>query len=306
MLLDLLLSLKTSRPDGTLIPGLHKYRQMMYYIMPGRNESVVYYDTRVRVERLLAYLEKVNQRFHCDITHAVVAAGSIGLLEAPRMNRFVAGRRLYQRKRREITFSVKRKKKDESAALGAIKVVCEDGETFKAFCDRVASRIDLLRSGRKTGHDKEYDLLTAIPRPLLEAGCRLVRWADFNNILPAAFIDPDPMYTSMFIANLGSVQMEAGFHHLYEWGNCPLFLMLGQIEERPVVVDGKITVQRVLPLRWSYDERVDDGLSTRRGIMACNTALEDPFHYLGCTEPDGSDDFALGSRRVPEELLAVK
>ena len=55
MLLDLLLSLKTSRPDGTLVPSVHKYRKMMFHIMPGRNEAVVYYDTYVRAERLLAY-----------------------------------------------------------------------------------------------------------------------------------------------------------------------------------------------------------------------------------------------------------
>ena len=51
----------------------------------------------------------------------------------------------------------------------------------------------------------------------------MVRWLDSVNLLPGSFIHPDPMYASMFIANLGSVKLESAFHHLYEYGNIPLF-----------------------------------------------------------------------------------
>ncbi len=303
-----LLNLKTSRPDGWLIDGVHKYRQMMWYIMPTRNESVVYYDTYVRSDRLIEYLERVEQRgaFHADMTHAAVAAVLLGLVEAPKMNRFVVGRRFYQRTGRQITFSVKRKKGAEDAKLSAIKMELHDGESFQDLCKRVVTEIDVQRSDQRTSHDKEYDFLTAIPRPLLRFGCGLFRWLDYYNILPGAFIDGDPMYTSCFIANLGSVQMQAGYHHLYEWGTCPLFLMIGRIEQRALVNDdGEVEVANVLPLRWTYDERVDDGMSARRGILAANAVLEDPFTYLGCVADDDGDVFPLGDRQIaPERLKA--
>jgi hypothetical protein len=82
--------------------------------------------------------------------------------------------------------------------------------------------------------------------------------------------------------------------------------MIGKIEERALVEDGQVVVRRVLPLRWTYDERVDDGLSSRRGILAANAVLEDPQTYLGCLQPDGSDTFALGERGIPAELLRAK
>jgi hypothetical protein len=97
------------------------------------------------------------------------------------------------------------------------------------------------------------------------------------------------MYTSIFLANLGSLDMDPGYHHLYEWGNCPLFMMVGRIQDRPVVVDGELVVRKTLHIRWSYDERIDDGLNARFGIESVKRALEDPFVFLGCLEADGSD-----------------
>ena len=84
--------------------------------------------------------------------------------------------------------------------------------------------------------------------------------------------------------------MAPGYHHLYEWGNCPIFIMVGAIEPRVVAgPDGQVAVKRMLPFRFSYDERIDDGLTAGQGIKAMLTALERPYEYLGCLKPDGSD-----------------
>ena len=56
---------KKSRPDGYLVRGLHPYRRVMGFIMPTRNESVVYFDSYVDAEQLLAYLEKAGPKFGC-------------------------------------------------------------------------------------------------------------------------------------------------------------------------------------------------------------------------------------------------
>ena len=65
---------KTSRADGIFVRRVHPYRRLMWFVMPTRNESVVYYEDKIRAEKLLAYLEDTKDRFHCDVTHAYVAA----------------------------------------------------------------------------------------------------------------------------------------------------------------------------------------------------------------------------------------
>ncbi|MBW1880876.1 MAG: 2-oxo acid dehydrogenase subunit E2, partial [Deltaproteobacteria bacterium] len=164
----------------------------------------------------------------------------------------------------------------------------------------VNSNVKVERSGQQTAADKEFALFSAFPRPLLRLSVLAANTLDYFNLLPAFFIEGDAMYTSLFVANLGSLHMGAGYHHLYEWGTCPLFLMVGQVEERPVVRDGKVVVGKVLPLRYSYDERIDDGLNARFGIEAAKRVLENPEMELGCIAEDGSDVHPLGAAPEPE------
>jgi len=282
------------RSDGNLIKNLHPYRRMMAHIMRGRNESVVYFDTYARAGKLLEYIEKASEKFQVDITHCLVAAGAIGLIENPKMNRFVVGRRLYQRNGVHVTFSMKRQKLGREAKLSAVKKEIGKQETFRELCHRINAEIKVERSGKKTSTDKEFQVLDKLPRSALDGAVSLLQRLDHHALLPSAFIQGDAMYTSMFIANLGSLGMGPGYHHLYEWGNCPLFMMVGQIEKRPLVVDDEVVIESVIPIRWSYDERIDDGLNARFGIDAVNRVLETPFESLGCLKDDGSDTFPLG------------
>lgn len=303
VLLWLALGLKTSRPDGKPLRNLHPYRQLMPYVMIGRNESVVYFDTYVNVEDLLEYLEKANEKFHADVTHCLVGAGFIGLCENPSMNYFVSGRRLYERDGQWITFSMKRQKKNKKAKLAAVKKRLQPGWTFRDMCEQMQTEINVERSDTRTYADKEFDVFRLLPRPLMIGAQKFISMLDYYNVLPNGFIAGDGMYTSMFIANLGSLGMGPGYHHLYEWGNCPLFMMAGRIEDRPVVEDGNIVVRKQLHIRWSYDERIDDGLSARFGIDSVKRALENPYRYLGCIAEDGSDRRPLDAPPEHEEIV---
>jgi len=57
--------------------------------------------------------------------------------------------------------------------------------------------------------------------------------------------------------------------------------MVGKIEERAVVENGQIVARKLLPVRWTYDERIDDGLTSKYGMQSCREALEDPDQYFG-------------------------
>jgi hypothetical protein len=201
------LSMKTSRPDGRLVENLHQYRTIMGYIMPTRNQSVVYFDVYLDAERLEAYVAEAREIFHCDITHCCVAAAFTTQVRHPSMNRFSTGHRLYQRNGTYITFSMKRAQLDKKAKLATVKMKLQKSDTFRTLCDRINKEINIERSGTKTYQDKEFDLLTILPRPLLKGGVKALKLLDYYNILPGSFIEKDPLYTSMFVANLGSIGM---------------------------------------------------------------------------------------------------
>jgi len=287
---------KASRPDGDVLK-VHPYRRLMAFIMPTRNESLVYYEDWVDAAPLEAFVEAARARgLACGPTHVCVAAVNVALAQNPRLNRFVSGGRVYARRGRHITFSMKRKKLDASAKLAVVKLRMDDAESFDDLCARIAGSIGEARSGEKTYADREFALLDALPGPLLGAAVALARRLDRANLLPGAFIEGDGLFTSVFIANLGSLGMGAASHHLYEWGNCPLFITVGAAVDRPVVEGGEVVARRQLPLRFTYDERIDDGLTARAGIIAVTHALGDPGRWLGAgamaAPPDGDAEAA--------------
>ena len=288
--------LKINRPDGALLADLHPYRRLMQFVMPTRTESIVYFETKVRAERLEEYLPKAREAFGGNVTHAAVAAVAIGLARNPELNRFVSGRRLYQRDGRWLTFAAKRAKGDKGSALSEVKVRVREGETFAQLCRRLNDQIHTERSGVQTAADEQFQLFNSLPRFALRPLQALMRRADYYNLLPGSFIADDGMYTSCFLANLGSLGMEAAYHHLYEWGNCPLFMMVGATKEEPVVEHGELSVGRVMTIRWSYDERIADGLTARHGIDDVVAVLEDPARWLGCLDEDGDDAYTLEGR----------
>ena len=287
VLLFVLAHLKTSRPDGVL-EKVHPYRRMVPFIMRSRNESVVYFDGTVRAEKMEAYLAQAKAQFGANVTHIAVAAANIALGANPRLNRFVSGRRIYRRKGRWVTFSMKRQKKNARAKLGVVKLEMTEEQSFRKLVERINGKITHERSGEKTSMDTELQIFGMIPRTVMRLAYRAFLAVDYVGLLPKWFLDGDGMFTSIFMANLGSVEMGPGYHHLYEWGNAPLFVMIGQVEERPVVENGEVVVGRVLPVRFSYDERIDDGITARGGIEHFLGVLGDPEKWLGGL--DGSAD----------------
>ncbi|MFT5686872.1 MAG: hypothetical protein ACI8RZ_007829, partial [Myxococcota bacterium] len=60
-----------------------------------------------------------------------------------------------------------------------------------------------------------------------------------------------------------------------------LFIMVGQVHDEPTVVNGEVVVRPMVSLRFTFDERIDDGLNGRFGIDAFVRILEDPKRWLG-------------------------
>jgi hypothetical protein len=113
------------------------------------------------------------------------------------------------------------------------------------------------------------DLLLRLPPFLVRGILRGVMGLDALGLLPRSMIDADPMHASVFIANLGSVGLDAGYHHLWEYGNIPIFCVMGRIHPGS---EGR----RVVTLKWSYDERVEDGLYCARSLERMRELLAKP------------------------------
>ncbi len=273
-----------SRPDGTLVGDVPPTRAIMPYLMRRRNESAVYFTQEVDLRAVAPALADFHARYdqHVTVFHAVLAALARTLHERPGINRFVAGGRLYQRHGVQLSWAAKQRFDDD----GALVVVKRDFPRDEKFLDLVRDvdgRDDHARTDGDHATDRELRAVLALPGVARRAVLAGLRTADAFGALPRWFIDDDPMFASAFLANLGSLRLDAAFHHLYEYGTIGLFCVIGAAAEVPVAAeDGGWELRPHVTLRLTYDERLEDGFYARGSLERFQQLLEDPDE-LGIT-----------------------
>ena len=254
------------------------YRRFMPALMPSRNGSAVFFEQRVRVagaERLVAETKRRHPELEPRFFHVLLWALAQTLHRHPRINRFVAGGRLYQRDEVWISFTVKTEL-SEQGTLVEVKHRFEADQPFDELVAHLQAAIDTARHGAGGAVDRELDLFLRLP-PILRRGVvQAAGAANALNLLPSGFIRDDPFFASAFVTNLGSVGLDAAFHHLYEYGTIPIFCTLGRIHDDVVAEDGEPVVARMATVRFTYDERVEDGLYAGHALEDFKTLLEDP------------------------------
>ncbi len=252
----------------------------MPYLMLGRNESAVYFAQAIDAEPSAAFVRECNRSRAPERPmtqfHLVLRAIVRGLAEFPRLNRFVVGGRLYERAGISIAFSAKQSM-DVDAPVFARKLQFAADESLATMVDRIYEVLGAGRRGERSESDKEVDLILRLPGPFRRVIVRVGRWLDAWGVLPATMIDNDPLYSSAFVANLGSVGLDAAYHHLYEHGTTPIFVTMGRLHRAPHVRDdGSIGVREVFELKYTYDERTEDGFYCARALERVKYLLEHP------------------------------
>ncbi len=251
------------RSDGTRLRGLDPMRRMLPMLMPTRNEAIVYYEQIVDATAMTAYIQRWNRGDGAKLTplHLVVASLGRVLKARPQLDRFVAGRRLWQRKVTSISFAAKKEFADH-APLKTVKLPVVEGEALGDTLGRIREEVGGSRTRDDRPVDKEMSLLGKLPDFLLSPVVRSARFLDRWNMLPRALMKDDPLFSSVFVANLGSLGIDAFTPAL----NPPQSAVLGvgRMRKQPVVLGNEILPRELLSLSLTFDHRVVDGAPAAR------------------------------------------
>lgn len=270
-----------NRSDGTLVKTTSRVRRMIPYLMKGRNESIVYHEQVIDVTKTLRFIDEWNQTHDNKITvfHVIMGGIARGMIARPGLNRFVSGGNTYQRNKVEISFAAKKQIKDYSA-LVTVKLEFPPRETFPDLVERLHASVKDSRKDTLKPVDKELKLLLKIPGFLLGFLVGLVKVFDRWNLLPGVFIKNDPMFASIFVANLGSVGIDRTWHHLYEYGTVSLFCVIGTVAKRVVPDENDQPVVRPhVRLRFAFDERINDGHYCAASLAIMREYVENPWKF---------------------------
>ncbi|MGZ4736857.1 MAG: hypothetical protein ACXV8R_14710 [Acidimicrobiia bacterium] len=269
------------RSDADLVRDVPDLRRIMPYVMRTRNESTVYFEQRVDVgnaERFVRAFNEVHPETRTTLFHVLLWSCRQGLAEFPNVNRFVSGGRLYQRRGIWISYSAKQRMK-KGAPLVVLKREFDPDEPFATMVGEMLEQLHTAKfsSGTNTV-DGELKLVLMLPGFLRRVVFAAYRVLEANGMFPRSFIENDPLYATMFLTDLGSLGLDPVFHHLYEYGNVGVFGVLGRAraEQVPDPDSGRLERRRIAMIRWSFDERIEDGLYAGYGIKQVKKLLEDP------------------------------
>jgi hypothetical protein len=249
------------RYDGRLLRSLDPLYLMIPYIMKTRGDAQNYFEDRIDVGPLEAWLraQRAGGR-NVSFLHFFVAAYVRTLSQRPRMNRFVAGRKIYARNEILVSFALK-KRLDEDSPETVVKLRFEPTATVHEVARAVESAV-IENKGMAAENDADVTarLFMFLPGFVVRFAVWFLAWLDAWGFMPRALHRVSPFHTSVFVTDLGSLGIAPIYHHLYEFGTTSVFMAFGAKErERTLDDEGKLVVRKTVGLKVVTDERICDG-----------------------------------------------
>ena len=283
------------RRDGRWVRDVPGLQTIMGHILPNRTDCEVFMNDKFDVTELLLYLEKKNAEhpeYKTTMFHALVMSVARMVKERPKMNRFIQGRRTYERNEISLAFVAKRRFTDH-AEEALMFFTPTDDDTLDTLSYKIVGEVRETRKSETStgGIDAVIDGFAKIPRILLMPILRVIRWLDFWGVNPKALTDGDPNYSSVFLSNLGSIQGPAVYHHLNNYGTNSIMVTVGTIHKEELIMpDGTKQIRDVVDIGATLDERIADGFYFIRSLKLVKHLFAHPElldRPLG--EPSGFD-----------------
>ncbi len=268
------------RKDGIYQKNLPAFRRIFPYLMKTRTESLIYFTEKMDMTNMHNYLEKINsgkkREEKISLFHVFLASVVRILKTRPELNRFISGNRIYEHKDISVTFIVKKEFTEEAGEVNT-RIVFQGNETLSEIRDKVNSQLAFARSDNKGEDDKLVDIVASLPRPVINFAGWLIKTLDYHNILPDFLMQAIPLYASVYLANLGSIGLDAPYHHLFEYGSASIFMVIGRMHKEAFVGENNnISARNCINVTFTLDERITDGFYCAKSITLFKNMVENP------------------------------
>ncbi len=251
------------RPDGRRIRTLPPMSQASPYIMVSRTGSTNYFADSFEITHLERYVRQKRREglTNFGLTHVLLACYARALCRYPSLNRFLAGQKVYSRGE-DIQFCMTIKKEMTADAPDTvIKVHLSPRDTAEEVYRKMNAQVENVKN---TPLDSSFDstaqALTMIPGVFLKFTVWMLKTLDYFGLLPAFLLEVSPFHGSLFFTSMGSLGIPPIYHHLYDFGNLPVFGSFG-CKRRTLELqeDGTMVPRKYIDFKFTMDERIVDG-----------------------------------------------
>ena len=252
------------RIDGRKIRTLSPMAQITSYFQVERNTCSNLFEESFEITHVERYIRQKRREGLKDfgITHVLLAAYVRGVARYPQVNRFISGQKVYSRGDDIQYCMVVKKEMSVDAPDTSIKVHLKPTDTAADIYDKLNAAVDEVK--RSAELDSSLDsllmLFTFIPSIAMKFLVWLLKLLDYFGLLPAALLELSPFHGSLFFTSMGSLGIRPIYHHLYDFGNLPVFGAFGcKRRAYEIQEDGSVAQRKYIDVKFVLDERICDG-----------------------------------------------
>ncbi|MBQ3372201.1 MAG: hypothetical protein IJG40_03580 [Oscillospiraceae bacterium] len=267
------------RPDGRRVRSLSAVTDVGIYFMPNRNGAhTMFADTLdiTEVERYI-HAKRRSDIPHLSMVQIFLTAYCRTMAEYPALNRFISGQKIYTRDG-DIVFNMTVKKKmTVEAEETIIKIHFKPDETLYTVSEKLEAAFQEGKAEDDSNFDRTASLIKAIPGLLKKFTIWLLKVLDYFGLIPLFLLDVSPFHGSVFFTSMASLGIPPVYHHLYDFGNLPVFLCMGdKYKTVTQQSDGTTETRKKMKFTVVSDERICDGFYYSRGFKAFKKYLLHP------------------------------
>ena len=252
------------RKDGRRIRTLPPMAQVSPYIMVTRNTSSNFFSEALEISHVDRYIRQKRREglTNFGITHVLLACYVRGLCKYPGLNRFIGGQKVYSRGDDIQYCMVIKKEMATNSPDTVIKVHLNPRDTAADVYHKLQAAVDKEKQSASlnSNFDATAGALNLIPGIVLKFAVWLLTVMDYFDLLPKFLLEVSPFHGSLFFTSMGSLGIPPIYHHLYDFGNMPVFGSFGMKRRaNEVLDDGTVVSKKYVDVKFVLDERIVDG-----------------------------------------------
>ena len=249
------------RKEGRRVRTLHPMEYVSPYIMVERNDASNFFRDSFEVTKAEEFIRQQRENGLKDFgyTHLLLACYVRCISQFPGINRFLGGQKVYARNEIVVNMMVKKKMATNEQET-AIKVKFDPADTVSDVYNKFQKAVDDVYTSGDSGFDSAAAIINKIPGLIKKFVVWMLKTMDYFDLLPKALINVSPFHGSLFITSMGSLGIKPIYHHLYNFGNVPVFISFGAKRKAyEVNRNGEVLKSLYLDIAVVTDERICDG-----------------------------------------------
>ena len=269
------------RYDGYRVRKLDVPFWIIPNVMRTRTDSQIFFEEKINIGEL----ERYTRRKRSDdiqslkTVHVIIAAMVRTFAMKPRLNRFIAGKKIFSHNNLRFSMTIKRQMTADGAETEILPCF-EPTDTIYDVVRRFNAALESSRDENGDGHndtDKWQNRFIYIPTWLKTFVVFLVRNLDKIGLMPKSIYRASPFHSSAYITDVGSLGIDSVYHHLYDFGTTSCFIAVGKKQLEPFVrEDGSLGQRKVMNIKFTLDERVCDGFYYAGAIKYFKSLIKHP------------------------------